>query len=181
MRATLLFLTLSMLALAIGCSPVNVKHDYDSEANFAALKTYGWMTAPSNSNGNAQSALQHNSLLDKRIKQSTDRQLAAKGYTKNENPDFLVAYHVGAQNKINVTDWGYGYGPYGRRFGGNVDVRQYKEGTLVLDIIDARTKELVWRGIGSATIDPNTSAEKRTQKLDKAISQILAKFPPMAG
>jgi hypothetical protein len=179
MKTTILSLTLGLLLLTIGCSSVSVMHDYDSEANFAAFKTYAWMSAPINGTGSVEAALQSNSLLDKRIKQSADRHLAAKGFTTDAtSPDFLVAYHVGAQDRIDVTDWGYGYG-HGRWFGGDrVDVHQFKEGTLILDIIDARTKQLVWRGIATGALDPNVSPEALTRKLDEAIVEILAKFPP---
>jgi hypothetical protein len=177
MKTKVLSVTLSLLALAIGCSPVSVKHDYDSEANFAAFKTYAWMSSPINGTGSVEAALQSNSLLDKRIKQSADRHLAAKGFTTDAtSPDFLVTYHVGAQDRIDVTDWGYGHG---RWFGGDrVDVHQFKEGTLILDIIDARTKQLVWRGVAIGTLDPNASAKALNRKLDEAIVEILAKFPP---
>jgi len=180
MKTAVLLLTACALALITGCSSVNIKHDYDSDANFAALKTYTWMAAPTNANGSVQAALQRNSLMDKRIKESTNRQLAAKGYTTDaNNPDFLVTYHVGAENKINVTDWGYGYGRYGRLYGGgSVDVYQYKEGTLIVDVVEAGSRQLLWRGFATATIDPNASTETRTKKIDEVITKILAEFPP---
>ncbi|MCI0695714.1 DUF4136 domain-containing protein [candidate division KSB1 bacterium] len=182
MKSAVLFLTLGVLALMTGCSSVNIKHDYDTDTNFATLKTYAWMAAPTNANGSVQAALSRTAGLDKRIKESADRQLAAKGYTTDaNNPDFLVLYHVGAEDKINVTDWGYGYGRYGRWYGGRgVEVYQYKEGTLILDVIDARSKQLVWRGFAAATIDPNASMETRKRKLDEVIAKILAEFPPAA-
>lgn len=179
MKTAVLFLTLGLMALVAACSSVNIKHDYDSEANFAALKTYAWMAAPSNATGSVQAALQRNSLLDKRIKESADRQLAAKGYaTEAGNPDFLVMYHLGAQDKINVTDWGYGYGRYGRWYGGGVEVNQYKEGTLILDVIEAKSKQLMWRGFATATLDPNASMKTRKKRLDDVMTKILAEFPP---
>jgi hypothetical protein len=181
MKTAVLFLALGVLALVTGCSSVNIKHDYDSEANFAALKTYAWMAAPTNGSGSVQAALQRNSLMDKRIKESADRQLAAKGYTKEANkPDFLVLYHLGAEDKINVTDWGYGYGRYGRWYGGGVEVYQYKEGTLILDVIEAKSKQLVWRGFAAGTLDPNASLETRRKRLDDVMTKILAEFPPTA-
>src|SRR5574342_1154889 len=95
MKTAVVFFTIGVLALATGCSSVNIKHDYDSAANFAALKTYTWMAAPTNATGSVQAALSRPAGLDKRIKESTDRQLAAKGYTTDaNNPDFLVMYHV---------------------------------------------------------------------------------------
>lgn len=181
MKIALVLLALYISALAPGCSPVSIKHDYDNEADFAALKTYAWMAAPANPATSLRAALERNSLLDKRLKESTDRLLAAKGYaTSTENPDFLVQYHIGAEDKINVTDWGYGYGRYGRWYGGGVEVNQYKEGTLILDIVEAKSKQLMWRGFATTTIDPNASGEQRRKKLDEVMTKILAEFPPTA-
>jgi hypothetical protein len=179
MKTAIRFFTIGALALVTGCSSVNVKHDYGTDTNFAALKTYAWMAAPTNATGSVQAALQRNSLLDKRIKESADRQLAGKGYTKEaNNPDFLVLYHVGAEDKINVTDWGYGYGRYGARFGRGVEVYQYKEGTLILDIVEAKSKQLVWRGFAAGTLDPNASMATRQKRLDEVMTKIFAEFPP---
>ncbi|NUM76961.1 DUF4136 domain-containing protein [candidate division KSB1 bacterium] len=181
MKSVIRLLTFCALALVTGCSTVTIKHDFDGDANFAALKTYSWMAAPTNATGSVQAALQRNSLLDKRIKESADRQFTAKGYTKDANkPDFLVLYHLGAEDKINVTDWGYGYGRYGRWYGGGVEVNQYKEGTLILDVVEAKSKELMWRGLAMATLDSHASMEARKKRLDEVMVKILAEFPPTA-
>lgn len=169
-----------MLAV-LGCAPsITVKHDYDKEANFAALKTFAWLPTPENPQASVKQALERNSLLDKRIKQAVDAQLAGKGYQVNvNNPDFVVTYHVGAEDKVNVTDWGYGYGRYGGWYGGGgVDVYQYKEGTLILDVIDWKSKQLIWRGFAQGTIDPDAPTEKREQRLNEAVTRMLANFPP---
>lgn len=186
MKTTSLILTLGVLALVLGCSSVTIKHDYDKDANFAAYKTYAWLAVPTDAVGSVKSALERNSLLDKRIKESVDKQLAAKGYTTDaNNPDFVMLYHTGAEDKINVTDWGYGYGAgygYGRYGygGGGVDVQQYKEGTLILDVIDAKAKQLVWRGFATAALDPGAPMEKRERKLNDVITKVMVKFPPPA-
>lgn len=168
-----------MLAV-LGCAPsITVKHDFDKEANFAALKTFAWLPMPVDPAAGVKSAMERNSLLDKRIKQSVDAQLAAKGYQVDvNNPDFVVTYHTGAEDKVNVTDWGYGYGRYGAWHGGGVDVYQYTEGTLILDVIDWKSKQLVWRGFAQGTIDPDAPTEKREQKLNEAVTRMLANFPP---
>ena len=139
----------------------------------------GWPFPP-DAAGSVKSALERNSLLDKRIKESVNSQLAAKGYTQEAtNPDFLTLYHTGAEDKVNVTDYGYGYGRYGGWYGGGgVDVYQYKEGTLILDVIDAKSKQLVRRGFAQGTIDPDAPTEKREKRLNEAVSRMLANFPP---
>lgn len=182
MKTATFVLALGVLVLALGCSSVTIKHDYDKDANFAAYKTYAWLAVPTDAAGSVQAALERNSLLDKRIKESVNANLSAKGYTADaSNPDFVLLYHTGAEDKINVTDWGYGYGRYGYGGwygGGGVDVTQYREGTLILDVIDANAKQLVWRGFATAALNPDAPMEKREQRLNDVIAQILTKFPP---
>lgn len=179
MRTVRLIWALAVLALAVGCSSVSVKHDYDPGASFAAYKTYSWLPVPTNGASNVKAALERNTLLDKRIRESVNQQLAAKDYAAEDgNPDFMVVYHVGAQDRIDVTNWGYGYrGWYGA---GRVDVQQYVEGTLILDVIDAKTKQLVWRGSVTGAVDPDATPEKRAQRMNEAIAKMLADFPPPA-
>ncbi|MGH7492607.1 MAG: DUF4136 domain-containing protein [bacterium] len=186
MKSPISILTLGVLALVLGCSSVTIKHDYDKDANFAAYKTYAWLAVPTDAAGSVKAAMERNSLLDKRIKESVNRQLEAKGFTPDtNNPDVVLLYHTGAEDKINVTDWGYGYGHGGYGYGGwygggGVDVTQYREGTLILDFIDAKAKQLVWRGFATAALNPDAPMEKRERRLDEVITQILAKYPPPA-
>lgn len=183
MRAPSAFLIFAFAFLAMSCAPsVSVKYDYDKETDFASLKTFDWLPVPTTAVGSVKAAVERNSLLDKRVKTAVNEQLVAKGLTQNAgNPDVLVTYHVGVDDKINVTDWGYGYAGYGRYYGmgpSTVDVYQYKEGTLLIDIIDAKSKQLIWRGAGTGTVDPEAPAEKREQRLNNAIARIMANFPP---
>ena len=165
--------------LIAGCgSSINVNHDYDRDADFGGLKTFAWIQMPTTGVGSTKIAQERNSLLDKRIKTTVNRQLAAQGYTADEdNPDFLLMYHTGLDDKINVTNWGYGYSsPY---WGGrNVDVYQYTQGSLILDIIDPADNQLIWRGEASATVNQNDSYEKREERLNSAVAKLLANFPP---
>ena len=121
----------------------------------------GWKT-PS---GAVEAARRQNDLLDKRVKGAVSSQLGAKGHKEDQaSPSFLIAYHIGSEDKVSVTDWGYRYGPgpwgyYGR----DIDVRQYTEGTLVIDFVDASTKQLVWRGAATKAIDRNATQEQVDQ------------------
>jgi len=85
--------------------------------------------------------------------------MEAKGYSNiTDNPDILIYPHASTKEKISVTDWGGGYGgwwgtgPYGWGYGSRIDVRQYTEGYLILDIVTPKDKQLVWRGIGSFSV-----------------------------
>ena len=159
-----------------------MNQDYDTSANFAAYKTYMWIEQPTAPTGDARSAVQSNTLLDKRIKASVDAELAAKGMVPaTENPDAYLVYYVGVDQKIDVQDWGYSYPryPYGGWYGGGgVDVYEYKEGTLIVDIVDAKTQQLVWRGTATKTIDEGASPEQREANLNEVVRQMFAQYPP---
>ena len=61
---------------------------------------------------------------------------------------------------------------------GGVDVTQYQQGTLIIDIIDMSQQKLIWRGTGSGTMSDSPSVETRTENINNAVNQILAQFPP---
>jgi hypothetical protein len=173
----------STLLVMVACAPsVSVNYDYDKNVDFTPLKNYAWLPPPEHPTGTVEAEIQRNSLLDSRIKGAVNDQLAAKGYQSNsEQPDILLTYHTGTKDKIDVTDWGYGYGPHGYGGwygGGGMDVYQYTEGTLILDIIDADTKNLVWRGSMQGTLDPGASTEKREARIKDAVAKMMANYPP---
>jgi hypothetical protein len=119
-------------------------------------------------------------LVVKNIKTAVSTQLQARGYKMTPgNSDFMIAMHIGQQHKIDVTQWGYAYGPRGRLLGpGGIDVYQYDEGTLLLDFIDVGSKELIWRGVATGEIDRYASPEKRNKRISEAVGKILEQFPP---
>jgi len=178
MKRLSLRLALAALALA-GCSSVDITRDYDKSFDFKALKTYDW-AAPS---GNAaaagpEAALFHSGIVEKHIHNAVNAELAAKGMSRtSSDPDFYVASHLGTEQKINVTSHGYGYGYRWGGYGG-VDVRQYTQGTLVLDLIDAKSKELVWRGVATKALASNPDPEKAEQRIREIIQEMLADYPP---
>ena len=171
MKTTLLFLTLYLTMLVLSCSPVTVSHDYDPQTNFNKLKTFTWMRIPRKANVNQ--------LMVKRIKDAVTRELVAKGLSENSrNPDFLIAMHGATKEKLDIQDWGYSSpraAYWGQR---DITVQQYTEGTLILDFVDAKSKEMIWRGVASGAVDPGASPEKRTKRINEGVAKLLAKFPP---
>jgi len=177
-----LFAFLFLTLIASCSSSSKVKYDYDPEVNFVSLKTFDWMKQPASSGGGVKAALARNTLLDKRIKNAVNRQLTAKGLKQDSsNPDFVIAYHVGVEDKVDVRDWGYTYAIRGRYWGvrtRGVEVHQYKEGTLILDFVDAKTMELLWRAAGSGAAKENPTPKEVEKSINKAIAKFLENFPP---
>lgn len=176
--------TLAAVAACIwfaGCSQYDIKYDYDVDSNFSAYRTYAWIPQQIDEGRvNATTAVQRNTLLDNRIRSAVDATLATKGLTADEqNPDLLVVYHTGMQNKVDVTDWGYSYsGSYWGWAGRDIDVYNYTEGTLLVDLVDAKTKQLAWRGSATGVVDPGRSPEEVQERINDVVAQIFANYPP---
>lgn len=180
MKSIISLVTLFIVALTAGCSSISINHDWDRDAPFPDYKTYAWLEVVQETPKDAKAARQTSELLIQRIKRAVDTQLAAKGFTRDsENPDLLVMYHTGVQQKVNVTDWGYRYSYDYWGYGGrNIDVYEYDEGTLIIDLIDFKAKELVWRGSGTRSVDSHWTPEKADAVINDAVQKIFTKYPP---
>lgn len=169
---------LTILAGA-GCSSITVSHDWDRQEDFSKLETFAWMEQPAEQAGDARTAAMKSDLFDRRLQDAVNRHLEAKGYSiDTAEPDFVIVYHTGIQDKVNVTNWGYTYGPYWGPWGESIDVYQYAEGTLVLDFIDFGTKQLIWRGTAQKALADNPDPEKVERNIDEVVARLLEKFPP---
>jgi hypothetical protein len=151
-----------------------VSVDFDKEANFTAYKTYAW----------TQGTSVQNPLMDQRITNGVDKQLATKGLQKvdaSANPDLVVLYHgaVGTETQLNTMNTG-GYGWGYRRAGGmgmsTTTVDEIPVGHLTVDIGDAKTKKLLWMGNASDTL--SDKPEKNEKKINNALEKMFKKFPP---
>ena len=149
----------------MSCSSISVHTDYDQEANFSKYQTFKWMPNP----GKRVSRVKQNSLLDKRIRRAVEHELEAKGYrfVQGGRTDALIVCHIGVRNKVDIDRYGY----WGRR----VHVQRYKEGSIVLDIVDAKTKELIWRGVAQGTVH---YLEGDPERVNEAVFKILEGYPP---
>jgi hypothetical protein len=139
--------------------------------DFSKYHTYKWVPI--------EGAVQPNQIVDAQIKQSVDAQLATKGLTKTdgEKADLLVGYQVSISQE---KQWN-AYGTGGLRWGGGMATAQQSTistGTLVLDMYDPSTKQLVWSGRVSKTLDPSANQGKKQKNLDKAMDKLLKNYPP---
>src|ERR1700720_1292471 len=155
-------------------SAQQVKTDYDRSANFGQYKTYSW-----------EQVKTKDALDIDRIKSAVNAALAAKGWTQvDSGGDVSIVALETTQNQqtLNTFYDGFGGGWGWRGFGGGgfgeatTTTDTYKVGTLVIDLFDAKTKHLVWRGSSSDTISSNSN--KNTQNLNKGVEKMLKQFPP---
>jgi len=179
MKFLKLCLVLVSILVTTSCTSIKVVHDYDTKADFSSLRTFDWIPV------SAEEGI--SSLNVRRVKDAINTRLIAKGFVMaSGRPDFLVAMHVVRKQKIRVTDWGYHYGPYRpyrqTHLGmGRMDVDQYEEGTLIIDMVDSRSKELIWRGTATSTLESGRTPEEQEKKINEAVEKILSNFPPVTG
>ena len=166
-----------------GCttaSRVGVTNDFDHAVNFRAYKTWAWYPQQPR-DAESGPAKGYESFLDKRMRAAVASEMAQKGLTEaTAAPDIYIAYSARVEDKQQVSQnyngLGYPYGGYGYGYGRNYSpVTQYKAGTVVIDIIDARRKELAWRGTGQAQVNQNTIDELETHRI---VNGILSTYPP---
>jgi hypothetical protein len=168
---------LSVLGFFIltSCSSVFVNTDYDKKANFESYKTYAY-------NKSSIDKLEISDLDKKRILYALDAAMPTKGFSKSENPDVLINVFTKERERVNVYNnmgWGPGWG-WGIGWGmgmGFTQTTTTPEGTLYIDIVDAKTKELVWQGIGTGYL--TTNFEKKDERIAEFVSKILEKYPPI--
>jgi len=185
MKLTKLLIAVAFLVYLAGCSSVSVNTDYDESVDFSKYKTFKFYTGKDLEGDE----LAKHPLAKKRILNSIKKVIQAKGFTEDSNnADLIVVAYAGVDQKMNITTYGgnYGYGWYSPYWGGGVgmtqtDVNYYDEGTLIIDIVDAKKKALVWRGTGTQVLRDYSSNEERQANIDDVVSQILDDFPPGTG
>lgn len=168
---------------ATGCASFYTQSDFDPGADFSALRTYEWV--PRVLTNAPRDPRIDNDLLDGRVRRAVDAALAEKGFLPapaGEKPDFRVNYHISLEQKFDVqaipSTYGYGLGWYGGPGYADVYVDEYELGTLFLDVIDAKSNALVWRGYTSGRVLPDLTPEEREARTSAAVRAILERFPP---
>jgi hypothetical protein len=168
LAASALFTLLGTMALS-----QSVNFDYDRTASFSAYKRYAW----------TRGTELPDELNHARIVRSIEARLMERGLARVEpgdSPDVLVAYHASFDKNLRIDAFSTGWGPFGLgpdRYG-SARVQDILVGTLVVDITDARTRALVWRGMASGDIKPNDKPEQRDKKLAKAMEKMFKNYPP---
>jgi hypothetical protein len=182
----LLLAVLVLLTLGVGRGVAqDVRYDFDKDKDFSKYKTYKWVSI--------KDADKTDDLTAKALMSSVDAELATKGLTKtdSDDADLYLAYQtaIGSEKQFTSYNTGWGYGPgwgggwYG--YGGGMNssttygsTSTVYVGQLDLSVYDSHTKQLVWRGTASKTLDPKAKPEKKQKNIDKAVKKLLKNFPP---
>jgi len=163
---------------ASACASPKVGYDYDHSASFTAYHTYEWVSGKQEVTGDKRL---DNALVDARIRQAVEAQLRSKGYTAPAaaKPDFYVAYHVGMKDMMKGSST---QNYIGDRAHGTYttlsDIQPYKEGTLLIDIVDAASNQLVWQASALTEVHPGMTPEERNERIGSVVRAMLSHFPP---
>lgn len=173
-------LLIGILLIFTGCTTLNTSFDYDKTINFNQIKTFSWYNK-------GITALELNSLDKRRILNAVETEMRLKGFKQAKRADILVNVMVVAKDRTEAK-WGYGSGGYvfdysdneyhwrTSEFGPTNDVNHYTEGTILLDFLDPKTKDLLWRGKASGfKLDDLNNRENR---FNSAVKKILMQYPP---
>jgi hypothetical protein len=175
------YIIAGLLLIAAGCAVT----DFDRSADFSRYRTYAWGKAEVD----VKNPVHDSKLINKNIKATVENEFAKRGITRNDrSPDFLISYHTYTEQKERTTGgnyygypfslfrfypYGFGWGiPYGLQTPPRMET--VTEGTLIIDVTDSKTKDLVWRGTVTGTVD-NVSGLQR--QIRKGIKAILKKYP----
>src|SRR5215467_15043429 len=160
-RSPLLIICIAWVLVLVTCMPATgqeVRHNAMPGVDFSKYHSYKWI--------NIEGGAHPNQIMDAEIKQSIDSQLTSKGLTKTdgEKADLYVGYQIAVDQEKQWNAWGTGRG-----FGGGMGSATSSTisiGTLVLDMYDPGTKQLVWTGNATKTIDPSSNQEKNMKNLN---------------
>jgi hypothetical protein len=173
MRLQTFATTAALAALGTIAFAQNVTYDFDRSVDFGRLRSYSWI----------RGTVLNDQLNHGRIVRAVDAQLSLKGLAKVEQsarPDVLVAYHATFDRNLEINGFSSGWGPY--RFGGSrsgmARAEEILVGTLAVDVVDAKTNTIVWRGLASKDIDVKASPEKREKNINQTVGKLFKNFPP---
>jgi hypothetical protein len=174
-----------VLLMISGCGGVAVQTETANDANFAGFSSYEWLDVASVDAGGVRA---NSPEVAAWVKASVDRQLLNKGYVKSTNgqPDFLLSWLGGVEKKVKVESIdhlysSYGYGPVAasmplENMKGGME-REYKEGTILLDVLDPKTHKMLWRGSGTAKLLQGMKKEDAALYVDRLVKNICKAIP----
>ena len=165
-----------MLAVLVAAfaNAQDVQYNFDQQADFSRFRTYRWIED--------SGSRQMDELLARDIQQALEAALVKRGLTRVEGDaaDLYLRYQVAVKQEKELTAYGWGYGPGWRRGPGTAtaSTATMLVGSVALDMCEVTTKQLVWRGIVTKTVDPDVRPETRRKNLAKGFEKLLKNYPP---
>jgi|KBSSwiStaDraftv2_1062776.scaffolds.fasta_scaffold1274317_2 hypothetical protein len=172
------FAVVSLLPVALaaaGCAPVMRVKAFTETGVVFNFRTYSWAAADGVATGDPR--LDNNRFFIERVRDSVDRELAARGFEKTGpgSSDLVIHYHATITQEVEVTSstdrFDHCY---------NCGSSVYDAGTLVIDLVDARSSRLVWRGWAEKVDAVIENQDWMEETIDRVVAQILKRLPPRA-
>lgn len=171
--------------LLTACAGTRISTDFDTSYNFSSVKTYAWLSADKKI---VADPYVDNDLMLARVHRSIDQQMLQaklKKVSSADSADILLSYHLSSHQKISSTNYGdhFGYypcsfcGPNNHHYGHDTKIRQYREGSFMVNLIDPKTKKLVWRGVNERRLPVNATPIERDLFVSKVIQEIFHQSP----
>lgn len=183
-----LTLTVSVFLLAACSSGPKIMADYDPSVDFSQYRTFNFYNPLGIENPN------YSSIIGQMFRESLTRQMEMRGYTLSDDPDLLLNVSAILEDKTKVTTYNdpmyggyYGYrrgyydpwGGYG--YGTQTHVSQYTEGTVNVDMVDARAKRMVWEGVAVGRVDEDRSNAEVREAIQAGVQAMFENYPFRAG
>lgn len=173
-RTLLTAMTLAAVSTLAACAPLAVRSFSARNTQLSQYHTYRWAADGARATGDPR--LDSNPFFERRLMTDTDRQLAARGFERRESTDadLVLHYHASVSQRldVNAIDRGYGF------CDGCEPGSLYDAGTILLDLVDARTNTLVWRAWAEGSLDGLVDdQQKLEQRIDDAVARIVATLP----
>jgi hypothetical protein len=167
------------LIILFGCSPYTINYDYNTELDFGGYRTFNFIPDPKDKQ-------RSNEGVRSRIRVAITRELQKKEMLfVPENPQILIAILTNVDRKRELIEWGYTFGPEYKYWRGpsywgteSTDVKEYDEGNLIVDFVDAITHELFWRGGVEGVLPKNPAPDEVEVIIKEVVAEILKYYPP---
>lgn len=164
-------------SLVTGCASVTVGSHVARDVDFARSWTYSWGPADALPTGDAR--LDNNPFFNDHLQGAVERRLAARGWEvfPSGSPELLIHYHANVARRFDLDSID---GQLGRCYGSDCGgrIREYEAGTLVLDIVDARTNRVVWRGWAQNSMEGIFDNQDRLERMiNSAVERMLQRLP----
>jgi hypothetical protein len=179
-------LVVTAIALAGCASGPDIRGDFDKSVDFGQYRTYGFVAQAGTDSGDVKS------LATQILQRVASQQMEARGYTRSDSPDLAINFKGKLEEKTDIEStpapyygpgWGYGgwYGaPYGGWGGTEVTTRRYNVGTLVMDVVDLKKRQVVFQG-GIEGVVTKEMLQNREAAMTRAVEHIFSKYPFVAG
>ncbi|MEE4175398.1 MAG: DUF4136 domain-containing protein [Xanthomonadales bacterium] len=181
------FAAVAFLLAACSSGP-KIKADYDPSVDFSQYQTFNFYKPMGIENPN------YSSLIGQMFRDAITREMEQRGYTLADDPDLMMNVSAILEDKTKVTTYNdpmyggyYGYRRgfydpwYGYGYGTSTHVSQYTEGTVNIDMVDAKAKRMVWEGIAVGRVNEDRSNEEVRQAINSGVTEMFASYPFRAG